>query len=264
MKAETTLKPKIELVKTKNRVPPFVMPLVKFAIFSADAGLAILSFALAFRLRENSAIFSPAAWSWSKDFAPYAGILIFVVPVRLIMFAYQRAYRLHGAFSYVNEFIKIFKAVAVASLLIIAFTFLFRGGFAFREFSYSRGVFAFDFIIALVVFSAFHLGLRRIQTSFRRRDINLIPTLIVGTNAEAEQTIRELKERTDLGYRVVGIITTEKHRKDDKNFSDKKIVGMLGDLPDVIRQLEIQEVIITDASVPGEILFEAMMSVGRK
>ena len=96
--------------------------------------------------------------------------------------------------------------VAVGSLLIISFTFLFRGGFAFREFSYSRGVFALDFVLALIIFSAFHLGLRRLQTLVRARDINLIPTLIVGTNAEAEQTIRELQERTDLGYRVVGVI----------------------------------------------------------
>ncbi len=125
------------------------------------------------------------------------------------MLVYQRVYRLQGAFSYINEFIKIFKAVSVGSLLIIAFTFLFRGGFAFRDFSYSRGVFALDFIISLVIFSAFHLGLRRLQTLVRAKDINLIPTLIVGTNAEAEQTIRELQERTDLGYRVVGVIETE-------------------------------------------------------
>lgn len=279
MNAETFVKPKIELVRTENRVPSFVMPLVKFTIFSVDAGLAIFSFALAFVWREGDPILSPAAWAWSKDFAPYASVLLFVVPIRLLMFAYQRAYRLHGAFSYVNEFIKIFKAVAVGSLLIIAFTFLFRGGFAFRDFSYSRGVFALDFIIALVVFSAFHLSLRYTQTLFRKRDINLIPTLIVGTNAEAEQTIRELKERTDLGYRVVGVIATEEAEKHEANlknfasrsvnsaaqiFSDERIVGTLAELPDVIRQLEIQEVIITDNRVPSEMLFEAMMQIGRK
>jgi FlaA1/EpsC-like NDP-sugar epimerase len=111
------------------------------------------------------------------------------------MLVYQRVFRLHGAFSYINEFIKVFKAVAVGSLLIVSFTFLFRGGFAFREFSYSRGVFVLDFALALIVFPAFHLSLRYLQTLVRARDINLIPTLVVGTNAEAEQTIRELQER---------------------------------------------------------------------
>ncbi|MDQ3747591.1 MAG: sugar transferase [Acidobacteriota bacterium] len=279
MKAETAVKPKIELVKTENRVPRYVMPLVKALIFLADAGMAIASFTLAFVWREGDAIFSPAAWAWSKEFEPYAGVLLFVVPIRLIMLIYQRVYRLQGAFSYINEFIKIFKAVSVGSLLIIAFTFLFRGGFAFRDFSYSRGVFALDFIISLVIFSAFHLGLRRLQTLVRAKDINLIPTLIVGTNAEAEQTIRELQERTDLGYRVVGVIATEnteKHEGKPKNFSvrsvnsvakkflDVETVGTLDDLPDVIRELEIQEVIITDSRVPSEKLFEAMIQIGRE
>ncbi len=280
MKAETTINSK--LTKTENRVPVYVMPLVKFSILAADAVLAIACFMLAFVWREGDAVFSPTAWNWSKDFEPYAGVLFFVVPVRLAMLIYQRVYRLQGAFSYIAEFIKIFKAVAVGSLLIIAFTFLFRGGFAFREFSYSRGVFALDFVIALVAFSAFHFGLRFLQTQFRKRDINLIPTLIVGTNAEAVQTIKELQERTDLGYRVVGIVESElritnyelQNSLDDnetirnpqsaiRNLS-VPVVGTLADLPEIIRDLAIQEVIITDDSVPSEKLFEAMMSIGRK
>ncbi len=280
MKAETAVKHSINLVKAKNRVPRWVLPSVKAVIFLSDALLAVLCFALAFVWREGDMIFSPTAWVWSEDFAPYAGVLIFVVPIRLAMLAYQRIYRLQGAFSYIAEFIKIFKAVALGSLLIITFTFLFRGGFAFREFSYSRGVFAFDFALALVAFTIFHLGLRYLQTLVRKRDINLIPTLIVGTNAEAEQTIRELRERRDLGYRVVGVIATEnteKHREAKiknlsvnsvssvaKKVSEIQIVGNLNDLPDIIRQLEIQEVIITDNQIPSEKLFEAMMQIGRK
>ena len=64
--------------------------------------------------------------------------------------------------------------------------------------------------------------------------------------------------------------------KDDKTFSESvlsssaetfsgvKIVGDLDDLPDVIRKLAIQEVIITDSRLPSETLFEAMMKLGRR
>ena len=279
MKAEAVVKNKIKIAKAENRVPRWVLPLVKTAIFLADGFLAFACFALAFAWREGEAVFSSTAWAWSKEFVPYAGVVFFAIPVRLAMLSYQRVYRLQGAFSYVAEFIKIFKAVAVGSLLIIAFTFLFRGGFAFRDFSYSRGVFLLDFAVSLVVFSAFHLGLRYVQTIFRKRDINLIPTLIVGTNTEAGQTIRELKERPDLGYRVIGVLAaddTERHGENTKNvsvlsvssaaksFSDVPIVGNLNDLSDLIRDLEIQEVIITDDKIPSEKFFEAMMHVGRR
>ncbi len=267
MKVETAVKPKKKLVRAENRVPHWVLPSVKLSIFAFDGFLAFACFALAFIWREGEAVFSATAWAWSKEFVPYAGVVFFAIPLRLLMLSYQRVYRFQGAFSYIAEFIKIFKAVAVGSLLIIAFTFLFRGGFAFREFSYSRGVFALDFVIALVVFSAFHLALRYLQTLFRQRDINLIPTLIVGQNAEAEQTILQLKERRDLGYRVVGQFVTDKSltNQGPQTTNGVQIInGEIEDLPEIIRQLEIQEVIITDNQIPSEKLFEAMMQLGRK
>jgi len=265
MKAETAIETKI--VRAENRVPVWILPTVKVSIFALDALLAFLCFTLAFALREGKPIFSETAWAWSKDFVPYAGVVFFIIPIQLAMLIYQRAYRLQGAFSYVAEFIKVFKAVSVASLLTIAFTFLFRGGYAFRDFPYSRGVFLINFAFALVAFSAFHLSLRFVQTLIRKRDINLIPTLIVGTNAEAEQTLRELNERPDLGYRVIGIVAGNGKRGDAETrrfLGETSIIGKVEELPALIRELAIQEVIITDDKIPSEKLFEAMMQVGRK
>lgn len=262
MKAEPVIDNKSTITRAENRVPRWVMPLIKAAILLTDAGLAVLCFTLAFKIREGGAILSPNAWAWSREFVPYAGILYFAMPVRLVMLVYQRVFRFQGAFSYMQEAIKIFKAVAVGSLLTIAWAFLFRGGFAFREFSYSRGVFAIDFLLALGIFAIFHLGLRYIQTLFRERGINLIPTMIVGSHAEAEQTVSLLRERRDLGYLVVGVVGTGDNRL--KDVAGAPIVGALDDLPALIRELEIQEVIITDNTLPSERLFEAMMQVGRK
>ena len=274
MKSDTIAKSAVKVAKAENRVPVYVLPFVKTAIFTVDALLTILCFVIAFKWREGEAILSNTAWAWSKEFVPYVGILIFAVPCRLAMLVYQRVYRLLGAFSYTNEAIKVFKAVSVSSLLIVAWAFLFRGGFAFREFSYSRAVFLFDFALALITFSVFHLLVRYAQAFFRRRDINLIPTLIVGTNAEAAQTVNELKMRPDLGYRVIGIIESETRdanpgfRIPDSGFripdSIAPVIGTIDDLPKLIRELDIQEVIITDDKIPSERLFEIMLEIGRK
>ncbi|HVF30078.1 MAG TPA: sugar transferase [Pyrinomonadaceae bacterium] len=248
--------------KAENRVPGWMMPLVKTGVIAADAALTAGCFLAAFIVREGAPVLSTTAWAWSADFVPYAGIFYFAIPIRVLMLAYQRAYQYQGAFSYTREAIKTFKAVAVGSLLITGWAFLFRGGFAFREFSYSRGVFVLDFALALAVFTAFHLGLRFAQARIRGAGINLIPTLIVGTNAEAIQTVRELGARRDLGYRVIGIVQTDAANSDAGDLG-ANVVGRFDDLAPLIRELEIQEVIITDTSISSDRLFDAMMQVGR-
>lgn len=259
---ETAAAPKLrKAVKAENRAPSWVMPLAKVLVIAADAAIAVISFTAAFVFREGGDIFSQTAWAWSKEFVPYAGILYFAVPVRLLMLAYQRVYRYHGAFSYSREMIRIFKAAGVGSLLIVAWAFLFRGGFAFREFSYSRGVFFLDFILAFVLLAVFHFAIRLFQERIRGRGINLIPTLIVGTNAEAVQTLHELDERRGLGYRVIGVVAAD---GDIEPAIEPAIIGELAALPDLIKELEIQEVIITDNTLPSNFLFDVMMLSGRE
>jgi exopolysaccharide biosynthesis polyprenyl glycosylphosphotransferase len=82
-------------------------------------------------------------------------------------------------------------------------------------------------------------------------------------NAEAEQTLNELRERKDLGYKVVGVVDPGGFNL-ALEFARTPVAGTLEDLPALIRELEIQEVIITDNTIPSERLFEAMMQVGRK
>jgi exopolysaccharide biosynthesis polyprenyl glycosylphosphotransferase len=235
-----------ELVRPLRRVPEWILPVAKLSLLGIDCLITVFCFLLAFYIREGEPILSESAWAWSKAFVPYAGILYFAIPIRLAMLLYQRIYRLQGAFSFTEESIRIFKAVAVGSLLIIAIAFLFRGGFAFRDFPYSRGVFLIDFAIAAVVFTAFHIAIRYLQTIIRRNGINLIPTLIVGNDTDAEQTIKELNARPELGYQVVGKI------KDIER------------VPEIVRDFAIQEVIITSDDISSEILFEAMMKIDRK
>ncbi len=247
------------------------MPAAKTLTFAGDAFLAVICFVLAFKLREGQPVLSATAWAWSKQFVPYAGILLLAVPARLGLLVYERVYRFAGAFTYLQETIRIFKAILVSSLLVVAWAFLFRGGFSFREFSYSRGVFLVDFALSLAAFTLFHEGLRFIQTRIRERGINLIPTLIVGTNSEAAQTLQELRDRPALGYRVFGIIESGdanvkfKPGREFKmeNGERSPILGRLDDLAVLIRTYHIQEVIITDNSIESERLFEAMMQIGR-
>jgi len=217
-----------------------------------------VAFLLAFKVRDGGPIMSETAIAWSKGFVPYAGIFYFAVPVTVLMLAYQRVYRFYGAFSYTQEAIKVFKAILISSLLVVAWAFLFRGGYSFRDFSYSRGVFLLDFAFAFVLFFAFHLLLRLGQTAVRQREINLIPTLVVGGGPEASRIVDELRERRYLGYRLIGTVDA-----DIDEAIDVPNLGSVEDLTDLIRRYRIQEVIVTDESFNSDLLFDAMLGAGR-
>jgi exopolysaccharide biosynthesis polyprenyl glycosylphosphotransferase len=254
-------------VRATARVPAWVVPAVRAALLAADCLVAAAAFIGSFVLRETGPVFDASVnhWTWSAQFAPYGALVLFVVPVRALVNSYYDLYRLRGEFSLVDEALRIFKATAIGSLLIVAFTFLYRGGFLFRAFSYSRPVFVLDFVLALLMFIALRIAVRGSQTLIRRRGINLIPTLVVGQGREAELFIREVQERPSLGYRIIGIVETEKASQSAaREFAGVPILGNFEDLPETIRESRANEVVITDPSVSSDALFEVMMNIGRQ
>lgn len=247
--------------------PRWALPAVQATLVCADALVAVGSLLVAFYLREGDAIvlrWGGAHWAWSFEFRPYAAVLLFVLPVRLLAHAYYELYKLRGEFSYVDELLRVFKATAVGSLLLVAVAFLYRGGFTYSAFSYSRGVFLLDFGLALATFGLLRLSVRAAQAAARRRAINLIPTLIVGRNAEAALCIAELRARPELGYRVIGVV--ENGPLDEtvpEQFEGVPVIGDTDALAETIRATGANEVIITDPRVSGDLLFDVMMRVGR-
>ena len=266
MRAERTKQTMIDasVVRVPGRAPRWIVPTVKVSLVVADALAAAFSFMLAFYAREGVPVFAAGSGlAWSESFAPYGALLVFVVCIRLVSFRYCDLYRVRGEFSFFDDGVRIFKATAIGSLLIVAVAFLYRGGFEFRAFSYARGVFVADFLFVLVIVGALRFFMRAVQTFVRSRQINLIPTLVVGRGPEASLFIREMRERPSLGYRVIGVVDT-KTVDGQLTYEDVPVIGTLESLPDVIRDSGANEVIIADADVNADTLFEVMIRCGRR
>jgi exopolysaccharide biosynthesis polyprenyl glycosylphosphotransferase len=254
------------VVRIPRRAPRWIVPSVKTGLVITDALAAAFSFMLAFYVRERASVFAPdASWAWSDRFAPYGALLLLVIGIRLLSFRYCDLYRVRGEFSLVDDGVRIFKAAAIGSLLIVAAAFLYRGGFEFRAFSYARSVFVFDFVFVLLSVGLLRLVMRTVQTFVRSRQINLIPTLVVGRGPEASLFIREMRDRPSLGYRVIGVVETEPSAiSAGPTYEEVPVIGNLQTLPDVIRDSGANEVIIADPQVNGDALFEVMMRCGRR
>ncbi|PYS23456.1 MAG: hypothetical protein DMF72_09540 [Acidobacteria bacterium] len=254
-------------VRVAARAPRWVVPLVKSSLMVADIALTSLSFLAAFYVRHYNSIVQRTAsgrLNWSREFAPYAVLLPLVIPIRLLLNRYYDLYRVRGEFSFVDDLARVFKAAAIGSLLIVAATFMYRGGVAYRTFSYSRGIFLVDFLLVVASIGALRMLFRSGQILMRRRGINLIPTLIVGRGPEAALFINEMRARPELGYRVIGIVETGPAVSPVATFEGVPVVGDLQTLPEAIRESKANEVIISDPNVPGEALFDVMIQTGRR
>jgi exopolysaccharide biosynthesis polyprenyl glycosylphosphotransferase len=266
------------LVRAASRAPQWVIPAVKSALVLSDAVIAATSFALAFYLREGAPVFheTPVGLAWSSQFAPYGALMLFVIFIRVLAMRYQDLYRLRGEFSFVDDGFRVFKSTAIGSLLIVAAAFLYRGGFNFRTFSYARAVFLLDFAIALTAYLTLRALIRSAQTFFRRRGINLIPTLVVGRGPEAAFCIKQMRERPSLGYRVIGAVEsgsfssappgsrTMAQPHGPATYEGVPVVSDLAGLPEAIRVSQANEAIIADTSVNADALFDVMIRCGRR
>jgi len=255
-------------VRVAARAPRWAVPLVKTSLAITDVALTLLSFTAAFYLRHHEAILhrTPSgALTWSREFAPYAVLLPLIVPIRLLLLRYYDLYRVRGEFSFIEDIARVFRATAIGSLLIVAATFMYRGGVAYRTFSYSRGLFLLDFLLALLSMGAVRMLLRAGQILVRRRGVNLIPTLIVGRGPEAVLCIQEMRARPELGYRVIGIVENGPvDPSSPASFEGVPVIADLKSLPEAIRESGANEVIISDPNVPGEALFDVMIQTGRR
>lgn len=251
-------------VRVGPSAPRWIMPTVKVLLLLLDAVIAAGSFIAAYYLWHGGPLTNGGALVWSERFAPYGVLLPLVVIIRLLTFRYYDLYRLRGEFSFVEDGIKVFKATAIGSLLLVAAAFLYRGGFQYRAFSYARAVFLLDFVLVFGVAELLRLVLRNAQALVRQRGINLIPTLVVGRGAEASLCINEMRARPSLGYRVIGLVESVPLGQLSDTYEGVPVVGDLKGLPDAILASGANEVIIADPDVSGDLLFDVMIRCGRR
>jgi exopolysaccharide biosynthesis polyprenyl glycosylphosphotransferase len=202
-------------------------------------------------------------YGFHPSFDPYLSVLYFTPFVHVGAFWYRGLYRVRGEFSFSDDFINIFKAITIGALLVTVIAFFFRGGYAYSTFSYSRVIFIFYYLLGLLVFICERAILRSLQTFYRRRHLNVIPILIVGSNGVAEMCVNEIADNPKLGRSVVGFVTADGEPPKSKALKAWPTLGRYDEMHRFIRQRGVREVLITDPEIHPQLLFDTMVKCGR-
>jgi len=158
---------------------------------------------------------------------------------------------------YKRQIYSVSRAIGATLLgLIISGTFTFF----FKQFAFSRAVVLVMGLAALILLPGWRLTLRLLAKSKKlpflksvQSSLTRKKTVLVGHGDALSNLIHRLRQRVDKGYEVVGVILP--HENPDESYT-VPVLGTVENLPWIIRNEAIQEVIFSSESLNYEFILE--------
>ena len=219
--------------------------------------LMILSDALLFAIALTVAYLFRFEFSLDHvDINQIKTILIWLIPLKLIVFFSFGLYRGMWRYTSVRDFWRLAQACFISMLLIMAVIL-----YLYRFHGFSRAVFLMDGILTFVLAGGLRFTIRAYFTSFQpslnsdrmatfqKKHKKLI--LIVGAGDAGEKMLREIFDNRNLVYDVVGFIDDDL-QKQGRSIHGVPVLGMIGKLPELVEEKRIEEILIAIPSASGE------------
>jgi len=209
---------------------------------AVDAGLVAAAWWLAFYFRFDGDL--PGRYE-----RLVAGTVLIVVGIKLLTFVAMRFYTKWWRFTSLRDIQAIILAVVASSLLISAILSYWRPG---DLHAVPRGVLVIDLVLTLVLVAGARFAVRSVierpptsELVSKGREV-----LICGAGDAGNTLLREMKKNRELGYTPVGLIDDDP-RKRRLRVQGTRVRGTRADLPRILREIDVDEVIIAMPSAPG-------------
>ena len=164
------------------------------------------------------------------DGVPTLWKIAFVTGLCLVCFYYNDLYDLNVVHSSRELLIRLLQAAGAASILI-ALLYL-----AAPSLSLGHQIFVSSLVIFLIAIVAWRLVFQRFAYSAPLEE----RVLIVGTGPIARMIAREMQNRHEFGYRVVGFVN-EQH---GALLFDRSVIGAAEDIPHLVQTQQIDRIVV--------------------
>jgi FlaA1/EpsC-like NDP-sugar epimerase len=218
-----------------------------YAMLLMDAALFVLSLWGAYLFR-----FEFAIPQYHADHIRQ--ILLWVVPLKIVIFFAFGIYRGMWRYTSVRDFWKLAQACFVATLLMMSIIFVF-----FRFEGFSRAVFILDGGLTFLLTGGLRMAIRTyfasrsrmeesggsVQPKHRKR------VLIIGAGAAGEKILREIFDNYELHYDVRGFVDDDPNKL-GRTIHGIPVLGSMDKLPQIVEKEQTEEVLIAVPSASGE------------
>lgn len=212
---------------------------LSIAVAITDVVLINLAMAIAYWLRYGLQWFAAVD---EANFVSYSAFFPISLALTILLLG---IYKLNGVYnqprgaSWFDEMYRLMTGTATGIILIV-----FVIVFLFRPLFYSRLIFFYAGVLITIFLSTSRLAKRMVRNRLRRRGLGVDRLLIVGAGEVGRTVMRHVVAQPSLGYHVVGFVDDdpEKGKTDIGRF---KAYGSTGNIPRLVKELAIDEVIIT-------------------
>ena len=210
--------------------------LFELLFVAADLFMVSCAWLLAYWMRFQLE-FVPA-YKGVPDFANYLAMLLFIWLIWAFVFRRMGLYRPMRGVRRTHEVWLLINANAMASLLLITVTYLFRE----KSIPYSRLVFVYFFVLATLLTMLQRVLLRAVLRELRRRGYNLRYMVVVGAGKVAGDIASRMRLHKEIGIQLIGCLSKE--GTEEKGPHGLPIVGAYADLRTVLETMDIDQVVI--------------------
>ncbi|UCC51362.1 MAG: undecaprenyl-phosphate glucose phosphotransferase [Anaerolineaceae bacterium] len=209
-----------------------------FSLLLLDALMIVLAFVSAYWLRTNLAW--PEELSIIYSIANYLGFLVLQVVVIIATLFYYRQYYIPRSVSRVDQVYYVIAAVSIGTLIAVALSTLF-----FKDndaiVNYPRAMIVYSWVLSIIFIIIGRMLHQTIRNLIRDRGMGRDRLLVVGTGDTARIMLQRILWSPQLGYELVGVIDGD---SGEKEFLGVPILGRPEELPRLIEELDIDEVIV--------------------
>ncbi|MDP8246950.1 MAG: sugar transferase [Candidatus Tritonobacter lacicola] len=218
--------------------------IVTLACFT-DVILVILADLLSLSLRFGTEIDPRVIYT-------YFLILPFVIILRISLFYIFGLYDKPKYKTTYDIAINTFKATTISTLIIVVVLYFYRPHGTISEFP--RVALPISWLLTMLFIISWRIAAKKLINILIGKDYFVSHLLIVGTDRRAQRLMIKLTKDTSIKYKLIGFIEASNAQFHQVNPS--MILGNIEDIPWIIREYPIDEVVIASPDIPRDAVAE--------
>jgi len=212
---------------------------LSIAVAVTDVVLINLAFAVAYWMRYDRQWFASVDEAYFVPYSRFVPISLALTVLLLGIYKLSGVYNQPRGASWFDEVYRVLTSTATG-IIVVVFVIVFL----FRPLFYSRLVFFYAGVLITVLLSISRLGKRWLRSRLRQKGLGVDRLLIVGAGEVGRTLMRNIVAQPALGYHIVGFVDDDPD-KGSTDIGRFKALGNTSNIPSLVKELAIDEVIIT-------------------